>query len=196
MMDLLMSQRNEADRETDGFIHGLAVGVVTDNKDPDGLHRVRVGLPWQPESSASYWARVCSPMAGPEIGVYFLPEIGDEVLVGFELGDSSHPFVVGALWNGAQVPPDSNGDGKNDRRLIRSRSRHELRFDDGDKPEVELKLADGKHLLMNDDGVTLQDGKGNTIKIETGSGSISIESKTKLTLKSTSILTGSRRFCT
>lgn len=182
-----LDQYAEADRESDGFIHGFAVGVVTDNNDPDGLHRVRVGLPWQPESTTSYWARVSMPMGGPEMGTYFLPEIGDEVLVGFERGDVSHPFVIGSLWNGAQAPPDNNGDGNNDRRLIRSRAGHELRFDDGQANEVELKLSDGKHLYINSDGVKVEDEQGNTVTIETMSGTMTVKSNTQLKLESQSV---------
>jgi uncharacterized protein involved in type VI secretion and phage assembly len=188
MMDLLAGDlAAEADREADGSVRGLAVAEVTDNKDPEGLARVRVRLPWQPESQQSFWARLALPMTGEEFGTYFLPEIGDEVLVGFDRGDMSHPFVIGSLWNSNKPPPETNDDGKNDRRLIRSRSKHELRFDDGDPPTVELTLEDGKHLVLDDKGVTLEDDQGNKITIETGSGAITVESKTQLTLKSQTI---------
>ncbi|MGC1951114.1 MAG: phage baseplate assembly protein V [Gammaproteobacteria bacterium] len=187
-MDALVSRyQEEAEREADGEIRGLAVATVTDNKDTDGLARVRVRLPWQPEGEQSYWARLATPMAMGDRGMYFLPDIGDEVLVGFARGNMSHPFVIGSLWNGQRRPPQTNDDGKNDRRLIRSRSGHELRFEDGDPPTVELKLQDGKHLLMNDKGVTLEDGRGNTLKIESNSGSITIESTGKLRLKAQTI---------
>ena len=84
MMDMLAGGReNEADRESDGYVQGLAVAIVTQNKDDSGLARVRVRLSWQAEGEESYWARLAMPMAGGERGTYFLPEIGDEVLVGF-----------------------------------------------------------------------------------------------------------------
>lgn len=188
MNDLMMGiQGNEADREADGFVQGLAVAVVTQNKDDSGLARVRVRLSWQPEGEESFWARIAVPMAGNNMGSYFLPEIGDEVLVGFERGDLSHPYIIGALWNGQLLPPETNDDGKNDRRLIRSRSGHELRFDDGNPPTVELKLEDGKHLLLDDKGVKVEDDQGNSITIEAGSGTMTIESKSQLKLKSQSI---------
>lgn len=187
-MDMLAGGReNEADRESDGYVQGLAVAIVTQNKDDSGLARVRVRLSWQAEGEESYWARLAMPMAGGERGTYFLPEIGDEVLVGFERGDMSHPYIIGALWNGKQLPPETNDDGKNDRRLIRSRSGHQLLFNDGDPPKVELKLQDGKHLLLDDKGIKVEDGQGNTITIETSSGAITIESKGQLKLKSQSI---------
>ena len=65
-------------------------------------------------------------MAGPARGLYVLPEVDDEVLVGFEHGRPDAPFVLGALWNGKDKPPESNGDGKNDRRslTVAQRARH------------------------------------------------------------------------
>lgn len=176
----------ESEREADGFLKGLAVGLVTDNVDPEKMARIRVQLPWQEEGAPSYWARMAVPMAGGQRGTYFLPEVGDEVLVGAENGDPSHLYVLGALWNGKQAPPETNAD-KNDRRLIKSRSGHQLMFDDGAKGIVELKLADGKRLLLDDKGVLVEDGKGNSLTIESKSGAMTIESKASLTLKSQKI---------
>jgi uncharacterized protein involved in type VI secretion and phage assembly len=189
MMDALLQSVgvNEAERETDGFLQGLAVGTVTDNKDPDGLARVRVQLPWQTDGQASYWARMAVLMGGDGRGTYFLPEIGDEVVVGAENGDPSHLYVLGMVWNGKQKPPDTNDDGKNDRRLIHSRSGHRLIFDDGDQPKVELSLADNKHLVFDQDGVQLDDGNGNKLVIESNSGAITIQSSSSLKIKSQTI---------
>lgn len=188
MMDLLAPQRSpEADREADGAIRGLAVARVTDNKDPEGLARVRVRLSWQSESQESYWARLAVPMAMGNRGFYWLPEIDDEVLVGFERGDLTHPCILGSLWNGKSTPPESNDDGKNDHRLIRSRSDSELRFFDGDPPSVELKLADGKYLKMDDQGIVIEDGNGNSFEIQSGSGTLKIKSSGQLQLESKSI---------
>lgn len=188
-MDSLMSTHtNEAEREADGFLSGLAVGIVTDNKDADGLARVRVRLPWHAQGDTSFWARAAMPMAGSERGTYFLPEVGDEVLVGAENGDPSHLYVLGMLWNGQARPPATNDDGNNNDRLIKTRAGHLLRFNDDDaKPEVELALADGKHLVLDKDGVVLEDGKGNVIKIESSSGAIKITAGQKLTLKATTV---------
>jgi len=169
-----------------GLLTGLAVGEVTDNKDPNGLARVRVRLPGH-GAGTSYWARTAMPMAGSGRGTYFLPEIGDEVLVGAAGGDPSHLYVLGMLWNGKAKPPADNSDGKNDRRVIRSRSGHELMFDDGAKPTVELKLKDGKRLKLDSDGVLVEDEKGNRLTILSNSGEITIESKASLKLKSQSI---------
>lgn len=169
----------------DGRIYGVARGVVTDNRDPDALGRVRVQLTWQDQGSG-YWARTAAPMAGAEYGTWFLPEIGDEVLVGAEQGDPALLYVLGMLWNGKAKPPAANADGKNDLRLIKSRSGHQLLFNDGDAA-LELKLADGKRVTLNTDGVAIDDAQGNTILIKSGPGEIAISSAAKLTLKSAQV---------
>lgn len=181
-------ERHEAEREADGFLQGVAVATVTDNRDPQGQSRLRVRFPWQPDEQTSFWARLAVPMSGNKMGTYFLPEVGDEVLVAFERGDQEHPFVIGSLWNGKASVPEDNGDGNNDRRLIRSRAGHELRFDDNDAaPEVELKLKDGKHLKLDRNGVTVEDERGNSLKIESSSGAMTIKSNGTLTLQSPQI---------
>jgi uncharacterized protein involved in type VI secretion and phage assembly len=121
---------------------GVVVGVVTNNRDPDDLGRVRVRFPWLSEEDESAWARVVAPMAGPDRGMYFLPEVDDEVVVAFEHGDMRFPYVIGAVWNGEDTAPESNDDGENNRRTIRSRSGHLIRFDDTDGGErIEIVTA-------------------------------------------------------
>lgn len=188
-MNMLMPDtRSEADREGDGFIRGLVVATVTENTDPEGLARVRVRLPWQEENQDSFWARLSVPMAMADRGVYFLPEVGDEVLVGFEKGDPTHPCIIGALWNGQAAPPEDNADGKNDWRLIKTRGDSELRFFDGDKPSVELKLADGKRLFMDDQGIALEDGNGNHFNIDSNSNAVNIVAKGELKLEGQTVV--------
>lgn len=175
------------DRHADGIIRGVVSGVVTDNKDPEELARVRVHLPWLDEGAVSYWARTAMPMAGPERGTFFLPEIGDEVLLAAEHGDPSHLYVLGMLWNGKQKPPETNADGKNHKRFIKTRSGHELMFvDDPSSPLAELKLEDGKKLSMSKDGIEISDGT-NKIVIDSKGSKITIESGAQLDIKSKKI---------
>lgn len=83
---------------------GVVTARVTANEDPNGLGRVQVGLP-DPEGRSA-WARVATPLAGNGLGVRFLPEVDDEVLVAFEGGDPRSPYVLGALWGGSSRPPE------------------------------------------------------------------------------------------
>ena len=119
----------------DGRVQGVVIGVVTNNKDPDGMHRVKVKFPWLNDDDESNWARVASPMAGNKRGLYLLPEVDDEVLVAFEHGSIDHPFVIGALWNGRDAPTETNG-GTNDHRSLTSRSGHVFRLNDQDGQET------------------------------------------------------------
>lgn len=188
MPGTMWDQFSSTERESDGFLTGVAVGEVTDNKDPEGLARVRVRLPWQPEGDTSFWARAAMPMAGGGRGLYFVPEIGDEVLVAAEQGDPSHLYVLGVLWNGKNPPPENNDDGKNNTRLLRSRSNHEIRFnDDESSPEIEVKLADGKRLALDQGSITIDDAKQNSITISSTDNTITIKAGQKLRLEATQI---------
>jgi uncharacterized protein involved in type VI secretion and phage assembly len=158
-------------------IFGVVVGVVTNNQDPDGLGRVKVKFPWLSDTEESFWARVASPMAGKEHGIYFLPEVEDEVLVTFEHGDVGFPYVLGALWNGQAKPPENNDDGKNNVRTIKSRSGHVIRLSDEDgKAKIEIIDMSGKNKIVfesaqntitvtSDKDIVLSASKG-TIKLD------------------------------
>jgi uncharacterized protein involved in type VI secretion and phage assembly len=84
---------------------GLTIGIVTNNKDPDGLGRVRVKFPALSDAEESWWARVVTPGGGSQAGLILMPQIDDEVLVGFEHGDLRRPYVLGGLWGPSARPP-------------------------------------------------------------------------------------------
>ena len=131
--------RQTAPDGTDGRFTGVAMAIVTNNKDPDGLGRVKVKLPWLDDRVESDWTRVVTAMAGKERGLYCLPEVDDEVLVAFEHGRPDSLYVLGGLWNGKDKPPESNADGKNNVRALKSRSGHVIRLTDtqgGEKIEI------------------------------------------------------------
>jgi uncharacterized protein involved in type VI secretion and phage assembly len=173
----------EAAVESGGHANGVAVAVVKENKDDSGLGRVKVSYPWHSRPHESYWARVATPMAGKDRGIYFIPEVEDEVLVAFERGDLRFPYIVGSLWNAKDRAPQSNSDGKDDVRQIKTRKGHKLTFNDGSQGLVQLELNDGKKLAIDDDGISVDDGKGNSIVIKSNSGSITIQAATELTIK-------------
>ena len=84
----------------------LLVGIVTNNRDPENLGRVKVYFPNLTEQHESAWARIIGVGAGKERGFYCLPEIDDEVLVGFEHGDINRPYIIGNVWNGKDSTPE------------------------------------------------------------------------------------------
>jgi uncharacterized protein involved in type VI secretion and phage assembly len=158
-------------------VEGVVVGVVTNNQDPEKMGRVKVKFPWLSDEDESNWARIASPMAGKERGFFFLPEVDDEVLVAFEHGDVRFPYVVGALWNGKDAPPADNGDGKNNVRVIKSRSGHIIRLTDedgkekieiidkGEKNSIVIDTAQNTLTITVDKDIVLSASKG-TIKLD------------------------------
>ena len=127
------------------LIHGLLCGMVTDNKDPEGINRVQVKFVVPSGDILSAWARVITKMGGPEMGWTCLPEPDDEVLLRFVNGQPDQPVVVGAVHNGKDVIPFDNSDGKNDERIWYSRSDHHMIFNDGDGAEfIQVETKDGK----------------------------------------------------
>ncbi|MDX6555019.1 MAG: hypothetical protein QOD86_1214 [Miltoncostaeaceae bacterium] len=94
------------------FGASLAIGIVTNNTDPETRGRVRVSFPGLGATIESAWARVAVPQAHAEQGLMMLPQPDDEVVVGFEGGDPRRPYVLGSVWNGAKKPgPLSMPDG-------------------------------------------------------------------------------------
>ena len=122
LADMLLEARVGAGEP--GIVRGVSVAIVAQNKDPEGLGRVKVRFPWRENPDESHWARIAVPMAGNGRGIWFLPEVDDEVLVAFDAERVEHPYVIGCLWNGQDLPPERNADGRNDLRVIHSRSGH------------------------------------------------------------------------
>jgi uncharacterized protein involved in type VI secretion and phage assembly len=172
--DLLEKRREHLDR-----IYGVVIGIVTNNKDEDGLGRVKVKIPRLSGDDESYWARVVSFMAGKERGALFLPEVDDEVLVAFEHGDIAMPYVLGALWNGVDVPPETNSDGENNVRVIKSRSGHVIRLNDKDGEET-IEIIDKTEknsitISAKDNKITITSDKD--IEFSAKNGKISLDAK-------------------
>jgi uncharacterized protein involved in type VI secretion and phage assembly len=170
----------------DRKIFSVLVGIVIDNQDPDGLGRVRLKFPSLADDEIGHWARVAVLMAGAERGTFFLPEVDDEVLVAFESGDVRRPYVLGGLWNGRDRPPETNADGKNNLRLIKSRSGHLIRLDDTAGAEkIEIVDRSGKHSITIDTaGNTITIASGADIKLEAPQGTITLSAQ-KIELSST-----------
>jgi Rhs element Vgr protein len=180
-------------QEADGRVRGVVIGVVTNLNDPDDYGRVKVKFPWLPKADGveieSAWCRIAAPMAGPTRGFYFLPEVNDEVLVSFEHGDPSYPYVVGFLWNKTEKPPLAIGDavasGKVKQRMIKSTSGHVIILDDTQGSEkITIRDKTGKNEVVIDSASNTMsikvekdmtiDAKG-AVTIKTSGGDMTLE---------------------
>ncbi|HEY9605878.1 MAG TPA: phage baseplate assembly protein V [Allocoleopsis sp.] len=163
---------SEGQGVSDHTIHGVVIGIVTNNQDPEKLGRVKVKFPWLSDRDESYWARIATLMAGKDRGTFFLPEVDDEVLVVFEHGNLQFPYILGALWNGKDTPPVTNEDGKNNVRIIKSRSGHVIRLNDEDgKETIEIIDKSQKNSLIIDttkNTITLSTDKDITLSAPQG----------------------------
>jgi uncharacterized protein involved in type VI secretion and phage assembly len=165
----------------------IAVGIVVNNQDPENLCRVKVRIPAREDFDHCLWAQLCTPMAGNDRGMVMIPEVGDEVLLAFEHDDHRSAYVLGGLWNRADGPPLANADGRNDGRLFQSRKKHRLFFDDGNTGAVELAHEKGHKIRLDDEGIVIEDNSGNRIRLDSATGSATIEAS-KLIIKVGSVV--------
>lgn len=175
-----------------GRWYGVFPALVSDIKDPDGLGRVKVTLPWSPDTaSGKYdaWARLATLMGGNNRGSWFVPDVNDEVLVAFEGGDPRRPFVVGGLWNGTDAPPESmDGAGNNYKKVLRSRNGVKITLDDTDGQEKFICETPGGQKLTMKDGpgtVEIVDSNGNSVKLEPSG--ITINASAKVTINASMV---------
>jgi phage protein D/phage baseplate assembly protein gpV len=188
---------NGANSSSGPPIFGLVIAQVTSVVDPNKLARVKVKFPWLSDTYESDWARVVQVGAGGGRGLLVLPEVGDEVLVGFEQGDIRWPYVLGGLYNGVDNPKDDpklidSGAGTVDRRWFMSRRGHILSFDDatngggilietGDAKQVLSLSAASTRIHVSSSGDVVIEGKGK-VTITAGSD-LSIDAKRSISLK-------------
>ena len=171
---------------------GVYPAIVSDINDPDGQGRVKIRLPWAPDTDgARYeaWARLAVLMAGANRGTWFVPDVGDEVLVAFEGGDPRRPYVLGGLWNGSDSPPETmDGTGNNYKKVIRSRNGVKLTLDDQDGQEKLIVETPGGQKMTLKDGpgsVEIVDSNGNSVKLE--SAGITVQASAKVTVNASTV---------
>jgi len=155
---------------------GPVIGIVTNVKDEDNEGKVKVKFPWLSEDDESAWARLASPMAGPDRGLQLVPEVDDEVLVVFERGDPNRPIVIGSMWNGVDAPPlggDAiSGDGAVQKRMLKTRIGHTILLDDSDSSK----------------SIVITDSAGNEMTWDAANSKIEIVSKGDLKVSATGTL--------
>jgi uncharacterized protein involved in type VI secretion and phage assembly len=181
-----------APRGYGGLFYGVYPALVTDVVDPDGQGRVRVRLPWSPDPGGKAyeaWARLATLMAGNDRGSWFIPDPGDEVLVAFEAGEPRRPYVVGALWNGKDAPPQSmDGAGRNEKKVLRSRNGVKVTLDDATGREKLVLETPGGQTVTLEDGpgrIEITDANGNSIELATAG--ITVTAAAKLTVQAATV---------
>lgn len=157
---------------------------VTDVNDPDRLARVKVELyNTDTGTDVALWARVASPFAGADRGGFFVPDVGDEVLVVFVNGDARAPIVVGGLWNGASSPPEQLG-GQVDRWSITGKAGTRIRIEEASAAtaKIECITPAGVKLTLTDDsaGKVTIECAGNMVTIETAGITLKAAAKVKV----------------
>ncbi len=155
---------------------GFMIGIVTNCDDPKDSGRVKVKFPALSDDKESDWARVVSVGGGHTRGFQWIPDMNDEVLVGFEQGDIHHPYIIGGLWNGVDAPYKKKGDYLEGGHVVR-------RYIHSNKD----KAATGNTITLDDSSsspsITIEDANGNIIHIDTKSGNLEIRVKGNVQIK-------------
>lgn len=198
MFDATPAEALYNDRQPTGWggrWYGCHPATVTDLVDPDGIGRIKVTLPWSPDASgARYeaWARLATLFAGKDRGSWFIPEVGDEVLVLFEGGDVRRPFIVGGLWNGSDSPPTS-ADRQNVKKIIKSRNGVTITIEDQDGQEkLRLETPGGCSVTLKDGpgSIEVQDSNGNSVKLETAGITVTASAKVSISASQVEVSAG------
>jgi len=176
---------------------GLVLGVVEALDDPDSANRVKVRLPWRSDSGEGVWARVAAADAGDGYGAVVIPNVGQEVVMGYVDGDPSVPVVLGQLFNGKAAPPVTIDPDKNAVRTFVTPGGHAITLDDGDEAAVTLLSGKGHSVVIDDkngavvvthkdssntvtvssDGIELNASQGDIV-LKAASGAVKIDAMT------------------
>jgi Rhs element Vgr protein len=162
-------------------IQGLQIGVVKQlDQDPDGEFRILVTVPMIEEAGDGIWARLAHEYASNEIGTFFLPEIGDEVVLGFLNEDPRFPVIMGMLYSKTKTPPYTPA-AENNTKAIITKSKLKLIFDE-EKKIITIETPGANKIIISDDGksITLQDQNSN--KVVLSDSGISLDSPKDITV--------------
>lgn len=170
---------------------GMAIGVVTNIKDPENKGRVRVRLSGTDSSSQTDWARVVAVGGGAKRGGVWIPEVDDEVLVAFEGSDSRQPVVIGGLYGRNTMPDTVIKEGKLQTRTFTSGLGHVVGLYDGDEPAdqaIRMVLAGSEHsLMLSKEKLAATVPSGTPVEIVAGDTSVKITKAGDITLQGTNI---------
>ncbi len=168
----------------DQKIYGVALAQVISNIDLKSLGRVQLLLPWLPGYQP--WARVAVLAAGMGSGTYFIPQIGDEVLVAFNQGDIREPYVIGCLWNSTDRPPALATTDPLTKRKIRTLTGNEIAIDETTQ-SITITNSTQQTVTIDPLQIKVSNTTGTASLTITTAGTVSIEASTSLELKSAKI---------
>lgn len=163
-------------------ISGLHIGIVTQvGEDPDGEHRILVKTPAISDQKEGIWSRVAALDAGDSRGIFFMPEIDDEVVVGFLNDDPRNAIVLGMLHSSAKPAPLEASDDNFEKGII-TKSELKVLFND-EEPSILISTSEGNEILLSEseEGITIKDQNDN--KIEMSADGITIESSKDIIFK-------------
>ncbi|MEP3331185.1 phage baseplate assembly protein V [Sedimentitalea sp.] len=174
-----------------GLFYGVYPAIVTDLNDQQSQGRVRVKLPWASDDGTGYeiWMRLATMFAGADHGSWFLPHMGDEVLVAFASGNPRHGYIIGALWNGQDAPPEEmDSESKNEIQSLSTRSGVKVTLDDTlGSEQMILETPGGQKMTLRDSeaGIALEDSNGNTVTME--ASGISVDASSKVSISASQV---------
>ena len=172
----------DAAREPDHRICGVVTATVSDVNDPEQLGRVELLFPWLAEDFVLTWARVAFMGASASSGAFWVPAVGDEVLVAFEHGDPRLPYVLGGLYSKDSAPAGTS----TDQRSLTTPSGHVILLDDTDgdaKIEIVDQTGDNRIVITSSDNGIAISADGD-VTIESANGRVSITG-TDVTIEAT-----------
>lgn len=168
----------------------IATGTIKENYDERFPGKVKVEISMTDGSrNVTDWIRVAMPYGGKYKGMYFMPDISDEVVVAFERGNKEKPIVIGVLWNEENTIPGNSADEDNNIKKIKTRGGHEIIFDDTrDKEKIKIRTPKKSEICIDDEEskitITAKGSEGdNIIKIDSKSGEITVTGKKKIVLE-------------
>ena len=171
-----------------GGIRGLQIGIVVQlENDPDGQDRILVRIPVIDSEGQGIWTRIASLDAGNDRGAFFMPEIGDEVIVGFINDDPRHPVVLGMLHSSNKPAPISPQDDNNEKGFT-TRSKMHLSFNDETKTIV-INTPAGNSITIDEESMKIEIKDQNENKISMEKTGITVESQLNIDIKAGAVLT-------
>jgi phage baseplate assembly protein gpV len=170
---------SEASAPSSPKLNGVFVATVVDGWDMMGLGRVKVSIPALPDVEP--WARVAAPFAGDDAGFWALPQVDDEVLVAFERGDVTHPYVIGSLWSMDARPPAEIPTDAVTKRILKTPEGHVIELDDL-MQTITITTTTDQEVVIGPTKIELVAGKG-TAKVTIGTdGAIKLESAREISM--------------